>query len=222
MKKFSYLLISGVFALSFIIFTIVFKTVDVTYLPVSNTYLGLSHFNIDFSNYVISTEKYDDFAKISDLFLYLSFAFTLVMGVIGVIQWIKNKSLLKVDKRLFILLGGYVALVAIYFIFEVMKLNYSPDLSKGLKASYPSTHVFIGSSLFLMNSYVSLKLLNSEKKWLSYLIYASTLLICLLIVFSRSMALKHWLTDIIGSILLTGFIYFLFIHVSKMMIKEEK
>ena len=222
MKKFSYLLISGLFAISFIIFTIVFKTVDVTYLPVSNTYLGLSHFNIDFSNYVISTEKYTDFAKISDLFLYLSFAFTLVMGVIGVIQWIKNKSLLKVDKRLFILLGGYVALVAIYFIFEVMKLNYSPDLSKGLKASYPSTHVFIGSSLFLMNSYVSLKLLNSEKKWLSYLIYASTLLICLLIVFSRSMALKHWLTDIIGSILLTGFIYFLFIHVNHALIKEEE
>ena len=222
MKKYSYLFVSGIFLLAFIDFTIIFKTCDVEYISVSNTYLGLSHCNLSFGNYVVSTEKYDDFAKISDIFLYLSFAFVAVMGVIGVIQWIKNKSLLKVNKRLFILLGGYIAVVALYFVFEIMKLNYSPDISKGLKASYPSTHVFIGASFFLMNSYVALKLLNSEKKWLSYLIYASTLLICLLIVFSRSMALKHWLTDIIGSILLTGFIYFLFIHVNHALIKEEE
>ena len=221
MKKYRYLLASIALATIFIVFTIIVKTVDVRYISINNTYLGLYTLNSDFGNFVLNLGKYESMAKISDILLYLSFAYVLVMAALGVIQWVKRKSLLKVDKSLFVLLGSYIVVVIVYFLFEVMKINFAP-IGEELKASYPSSHVFIGCTFFLVNTYVVLKMLKPEKKWIEYLLYASTGVICLLITFTRVLALKHWLSDIIASVLLVGVIYLLFIHSYKEIVKEEK
>ena len=215
MKKYAYLITSLSILLVFIVFTILVKTVDVQYIY-NNTYLGFYHANYEFGNWAVNFGKYDGLRKWSNILLYVSLGYSLVMGVFGIISWIRNKKLKNVNKQYFVLLGGYVAIAITYFIFEIVKINYSPDSSiDHLKASYPSSHVFIGCALFLLNSYSAVKLLNPEKKWLSYIIYAATGLICLLLTFSRLMSLKHWMTDIVASVILVSVIYTLFIYVSR-------
>lgn len=215
MKKYAYLITSLSILLVFIVFTILVKTVDVQYIY-NNTYLGFYHANYEFGNWAVDFGKYNGLRKWSDILLYVSIGYSGLMGVFGIISWIRNKKLKNVNKQYFVLLGGYAAIAVTYFIFEIVKINYSPDSSiDHLKASYPSSHVFIGCALLLMNSYSAVKLLNPEKKWLVYLIYGATGLICLLLTFARLMSLKHWMTDIVASVILVASVYTLFIFVSQ-------
>ena len=214
MKKHIYLIVSSVILLLFIVFTILVKTIDVQYIY-NNTYLGFYNLNFKFGNWAVNFGKYNGMRLISDIILYVGIGYSGLILVFGVIQLIRLKSLKLLNKRYFYLLGAYLFIAVLFLFFEVVKVNYSPDSSAyHLKPSYPSTHVFIGCSLFLVNSYTAIKLLKPEKQWFIDLIYVSTGLICLLLVFTRLLSLKHWLTDIIGAVILVSFVYTLFIYVS--------
>ena len=220
MKKHAYLIASGSLFLLFILFTILVKTVDVAYYY-NNTYIGFSTLNYKFGEFASNFGKYESMAKISDVLLYLSFAYTLVLLVFAIIELIKVKSLKKLNRRYYLLLGGLVVMVFFYLLFEIVKVNYSPDSPVGhLKASYPSSHVFLGCMIFLLNSYTATKLLKPEKEWLPILIYMATVVICGLMVFTRTLSTKHWLTDIFASIILVSFLYTLFIYVSRLLVPE--
>ena len=61
-------------------------------------------------------------------------------GLLGLRQWIRRKSIAKVDRDI-LLLGGYYILVILgYLIFEMIPINYRPILIDGaMEASYPSS-----------------------------------------------------------------------------------
>lgn len=222
LKKYNYLVVSMVFLLAFIIFTILVKTVDVYYYY-NNTYIGFYSMNYAFGEFVTHFGKYASMKKASDILLYLSFGYILVLFIFALIELIKKKSFKKLNKNYYLALGGYISVAIIYFIFEVAKVNYSPDSIAGdLKASYPSTHVFVGSMFYLINTYTALKLLKPEKEWISPLVYIATGIICLLIVFTRALSAKHWLSDIIASILLIISVYTAFTYVSHKLIPIER
>ena len=65
-----------------------------------------------------------------------------------------------------------------------------------------------------------MKLLKPEKDWIKPLVYFATIVICLLLVFTRSLSAKHWLSDIIASIILVSVVYTLFIGVSHKLAPE--
>ena len=220
MKKHAYLITSLSLLLVFIIFTIIFKTVDVQY-TFGNYYLGLHEMNYGFGNWATQFGKYESMAKLSDVLLYVSFGYVAVFAIVGVYQLIKNKSFLKVNKNLYALLGAYVAIVVIYFIFEIAKLNYSPDTSNGLKASYPSSHVFIGCSFYLINTFTAIKMLHPEKKWVEVISYGGALVICVWLTFTRALSLKHWISDIIASVILVSAVYFAYVYVFKRLFEKE-
>lgn len=223
MKKHGYLLASGLLFIVFIVFTILVKTVDVHYFQVTNTYLGFYGINDRFNSFVVKLGKYNSMNTFSNVFLYISFAYVAVLLVVAIINLVKVKSLKKLDKRFYLLLGGYVVLAIFYLIFEVCKINYAPNSTpNALKASYPSTHVFIGCLIFLLNSYTAVKLLKPEKEWIPFVIYAGTGVICVLMIFTRSLSLHHWLTDIIASIILIPAIYAAFLYVSHKILPEKE
>ena len=222
MKKYSYALISGFLFLAFIVFTIIVKTVDVTFISTNGTYLGLSHFNYEVGNYVISLNKMKDMKVMSDILLYISLAFCLVFVAVGIIQLIKGKSLKAVDKRIYLLGACYVLVVLIYLIFEIAKINYSPISDKGFKASYPSTHVFVGSTLLLVNTYTAVKMLKIGSNLFKAIIYTSSAVICLLIAFTRLLSLYHWASDIIASVMLILAVYFIFLFAYKRIEDKEQ
>ena len=59
-------------------------------------------------------------------------------AVLGLVQWIKRKSLVKVDRSILTLGGSYIIVMAVYILFEVVVINYRPTLINGyLEASYP-------------------------------------------------------------------------------------
>ncbi len=220
MKKHLSLIISGAIFLIFIIFTILVKTVDVQYVSYGNMYLGFYGLNMQFGNWAVEFGKYDFMRKCSDVLLYVSFGYVALMAFIGVFQLVKKKSFKLVDRNLYVLLGGYIIAVAFYLIFEIVKINYAPDTSEGLKPSYPSSHILLGCSFYLFSSMTLLKMLNPEKSWLKDIVYFATTLICVLLVFTRALSTKHWLTDIIASVILVSSLIPLFIYLQNRLVPE--
>lgn len=220
MKKQVFVWLSiAMFAL-FVLFTILVKTVDVQTIY-NGTKLGFYNLNYKFGDLVTEFGKYDSSRTISDILLYGAIGYTLILVVIGVIQLIKYKSFKKVNPLFYFLAGAYVLIVIFYGFFGLVKVNYAPDSIDGLKASYPSTHVFVGGSLVLLNSYVLLKLLTVKGHSFKTIIHLSTVVLALLLVLTRMLAVKHWLTDIIASVILTLTVYFLFIGLCRWLIPEQ-
>lgn len=213
LKKYGYFIASAVLLLIFIVFTILVKTVDVQYY-FNNTYVGFYSINSKFGEFVTNFGKYESMSKMSDIILYLSFAYILVLFIFALIELIKNKSFKKLNMNYYLVLGGYVLTVIFYFVFEVVKVNYSPiSPIDNLKPSYPSSHVLLGCMFYLLNTFTAMKLLKPEKEWIKPLVFVATGVICLLLIFTRALSSKHWLTDIIASIILVSSLYTLFIGV---------
>ena len=75
-----------------------------------------------------------DWAGVAAIFTACGF------GVLGLAQWIKRKSLLKVDQNILLLGAFYLLVVLIFLIFEELSINYRPILIDGcLETSYPSS-----------------------------------------------------------------------------------
>ena len=213
LKKYGYFIASAALLLIFIVFTILVKTVDVQYY-FNNTYVGFYSINSKFGEFVTNFGKYESMSKMSDIILYLSFAYILGLFIFAVIELIKNKSFKKLNMNYYLVLGGYVLTAIFYFVFEIVKVNYSPiSPIDNLKPSYPSSHVLLGCMFYLLNTFTAMKLLKPEKEWIKPLVFIATGVICLLLIFTRALSSKHWLTDIIASIILVSSLYTLFIGV---------
>ena len=221
MRKQVFFWLSIAFFASFVLWTILVKTVDVETIY-NGTKLGFYHLNYKFGDLVTEFGKYEFMRTVSDILLYVSFGYVGILVIIAVIQLIKFKSLKKINPIFYFLAGAYVLVVILYGFFELVHVNYSPDSVVGsLKASYPSTHVFVGGCFYLLSSYVLLKFLWVKDDLFKTLIHLSTVILTCLMVLTRLLAVKHWLTDIIGGVILMLAVYFLFIGMCRWLIPTE-
>ena len=128
--------------------------------------------------------------------------FAINFGMLGLIQWIKRKHILKVDFNILVLGGFYIVVMAIYAVFEIFVVNYRPVLINGcLEASYPSsttTLVICVMSTALIQFNLRLKN-NFLKKSVVFIIIAFVVFM----VLGRLISGVHWVTDIIGGALLS-------------------
>ena len=149
-----------------------------------------------------------DWLSIPILFVMLGFA------IIGLVQLIKRKSLLRVDSSILILGGFYVLVFLAYLFFEFFVVNYRPVLIKGfLEASYPSSTTMlmmciIPTAIMQFQRLISSKGLRNIVNTLCG-IYAGFMVI------GRVLSGVHWITDIVGGILFSATFVMLYYSINQ-------
>ena len=199
MKKSKKLLISTiVFGMLAIVYTIIIALVDKQSIGPNESQVGLATINKFFQERLGFNET---FYKLSNLLGYIAFGIAFVYMAIGLIQLIKRKSIKKVDTEISILGLFYIITLIIYVLFEFVKINYRPVLIDGnLDPSYPSSHTLL--ALFISTSaiFVNLKIIGNKP--LRITLNTITIILGLAILVGRIISGVHWITDILGGILI--------------------
>ena len=120
---------------AFALWTVLIQWVDVQAVGQNGTRIGFADYNVLFHKLTgvhMTLYTITDWLGLVPVFICLCF------GVMGLVQLIKRRSLLRVDSDILLLGIYYVMVIACYLIFEMIPINYRPVLIEGrLEASYP-------------------------------------------------------------------------------------
>lgn len=190
--------INIILILSAIIFTILVKTIDVKPVGINETNIGFQTINKKVFEFIgVNNTWY----TITEILGIISILIAGIYALIGLIQFIKRKNILKVDREIFILAGLYISVIIIYIFFEKVIINYRPILIDGqIEASYPSSHTLLSICICQSAIIINKKLFNNNT--IKYINILLTILI-IFTVLGRLLSGYHWLTDIIGGILIS-------------------
>lgn len=127
----------------------------------------------------------------------------LCFALLGAAQLVRRKSLLKVDGSILALGVFFIAVLAAYLIFEEVVVNYRPVLIDGkLEASYPSSTTVL--TLCVMPTAMLQLSGRVRDRAARNILLALIAVFTVLMVAGRLVSGVHWLSDIIGGILLSG------------------
>ena len=133
----------------------------------------------------------------------------LIFAGIGLVQLIQRKSLIKVDFDILVLGIYYIIVIFGYLIFEMIPINYRPILIDGfMEASYPSSTTLLVLSVMPTLWFQANK--RMKNRALLNCVCVFSVLFSAFMVIGRTVAGVHWLTDIIGSILLSTGLFLLY------------
>lgn len=200
-------LITGtIMLILFAVWTVLIQTVDVQAVGQNGTDIGFAGLNVWFHK---TTGVHMWVYTVTDWLGLVPIFICMIFGVVGLVQLIKRRSLLKVDKDI-ILLGIYYILVIFgYLIFEMIPINYRPILIEGrMEASYPSSTTLLVMSVMPTFAFQVHRRIRNTK--VRYGIYAFTVLFTAFMVVGRTVAGVHWLTDIAGSVMLSSGLYLIY------------
>jgi len=130
-------------------------------------------------------------------------AFGLGFACLGLAQWIKRGRLSRVDSSLLVLGGFYLLVLAVYLFFEMVVINRRPVLLEGmLEASYPSsTTVLVLCVMLTAAMQVKQRLRSVFRQRLALVVIWAY---AVLMVLGRLVSGVHWLSDIIGGVLVSA------------------
>ncbi len=183
-----------------VIYTLLITFVDRQPVGLEGTSVGFSCFNTVIRDAIGLNVMWD---KITDVFMLIAVLVALYFAVMGLLSLIREKSLLKVDKDLYVLAGIYVVIAILYVVFSKIPINYRPFLSPGeteLETSFPSTHVLVVGTI-LSTAVINLKKKIENQKLIKIITYVSVFIIVMTVI-GRLLSGVHWFTDIIGGVLM--------------------
>ena len=199
-----FLWLSVIFFAAFALWTAIVRFVNVGAIGPRGSEVGLAALNGFFHRLVGSDIILYD---ITDWLGLVPIAIAFGFAVFGLVQWIKRKSILKVDKSIIALGVFYIAVFVFYVLFEFLTVNYRPVLINGyLEASYPSSTTLlvlcvIPTALMQLNARI-------RNKAARLTVLAIGIAFVLFMVIGRVLSGVHWITDIVGGILLSGGLVF--------------
>jgi undecaprenyl-diphosphatase len=199
---------AGFTGLLLLILVFLLLNFDVAPIGPEGTRIGLSHINKSvFDFFGVNHVWYE----ITEMIGYAAILAALVFVMIGCAQLVKRKSIKRVDKSILALGVLYLVVIGLYVFFEVVIVNYRPVIMPGdaqPEASFPSTHtmlvcVIMGSTAMLLDKYVKSRNIRLALKTLCAAMILMT-------VCGRLISGVHWLTDILGGILLSATLLYLY------------
>lgn len=185
---------------SFVLWTVLISFIDVGTIGPQGSSVGFSRINrffhsltgVNFNLYVIT-----------DYLSIIPFGVCTGFGALGVLQWIKRKSISKVDHDVLALGGFYVVTVVVYMFFEFFTVNFRPALIEGvLEASYPSSTTML--VLCVMVTAIIQFNRRIKNRLLRNIVIATCTVFTVFMVIGRVLSGVHWITDIIGGALLSA------------------
>ena len=188
-----------VLLMGFVLWTILVQSIDVQKAGPEGTEVGFATLNVWFHR---MTGVHMMIYTITDWLGLVPIIICLCFGFLGFKQLINRKSLLKVDADI-VLLGIYYVLVILgYLLFEMIPINYRPVLINGiLEASYPSSTTLLVLSVMPTLKYQADRRIKDLVVKSIITIFVVTF--SLAMVIGRLVSGVHWLTDIVGSVLLS-------------------
>ena len=183
----------------FVLWTIAISYFDVQAIGPESSSVGFAALNGFFHSL---TGVHMLIYTITDWLGLVPLCFVLGFGILGLVQMITRRSLLKVDYNILVLGGFYVIVMAAYLFFEVFVINYRPVLIEGyLEASYPSSTTMLVMCVMPTAIMQFRERIGNSK--LRNSIVCVIIAFTALMVISRLLSGVHWITDIIGGALLS-------------------
>ena len=142
-------------------------------------------------------------------------------AVLGLVQWIKRKRLLKVDRSILTLGGFYIVVMAVYILFEIVVINYRPTLINGyLEASYPSSTTMLVMCV-MPTAMMQLRTRIKNDLFRRCVMLVIAVFIAFMVI-GRLVSGVHWITDIIGGALLSTAIVLMYYSIGNIVAKTEQ
>ena len=206
MKEKRDLLTGGGLIGAFALWTVMIQYVDVQAVGQNGTKIGFADFNVWFHQLTgvnMTIYTITDWLGLVPVFICLCF------GVLGLVQLIKRRSLLRVDPDILLLGGYYVVVIFCYLIFEMIPINYRPVLIEGrLEASYPSSTTLLVLSVMPTLMFQMDRRTRDPRIRRTAEVFA--IVFSVFMVIGRLCSGVHWATDIFGSILLSAGLFSLY------------
>lgn len=217
MKK-KNIIISIALILLSIIYTMLVKNIDLKPIGPNESIVGFADINKLFAN-LIGTNM--TIYKITEYIGLIPFIIALMYVFAGLRQLVQRRSLLKVDKELYILGLFYLLVLGIYIFFEKNIINYRPVLIDDvLEASYPSSHTLMSICICMSSVIINKKIFHNKIANVENIISIITMI---LIVFGRAISGVHWFTDILGGIIIsTTLLVIFYTIIDSIKVKIEK
>lgn len=198
MKNRKELFISILLSIVSIVYIVLLKLVDVSGIGPSGSEVGFSSMNLKFKELVGSNMT---IYKITEILGYLVLGIVCIYGIIGLIQLVKRRSLLKVDRDIMVLGIFYVVVLILYLLFDEVAINYRPILIDGeLEPSFPSSHTMLALCVCISSLMVSRKYIDKNFITITNFI---TVLLMIGVLVGRIVSGVHWLSDIIGGVIIS-------------------
>lgn len=193
------------FPIIFVFFTISVKVVDVQPVGPLGSEIGWASLNYPVNAFFAEHPFLGGqhfWYTLTNVFGIVAILTAAAFACLGFVQLIRRRSLFKVDREIIMLGVVYAITILLYVLFEKIAINFRPVLDDGkLEASFPSTHTMIvlcimGTAFTALRKYIADKRLLSCARVICVAVMGLT-------VIGRLVCGVHWLTDIMGGILIS-------------------
>jgi undecaprenyl-diphosphatase len=210
------LLFGGILIVAFAVWTALIQMVDVQPLGQNGTNIGFASFNCWFHGLTgVNMTIY----TITDWMGLIPLVVCLIFAGIGVVQLIMRRSLFKVDPDIIILGVYYVVVILEYLFFEMISINYRPILINGvMEASYPSSTTLL--VLCVMPTLIEQIQRRRSSIAVKRIVTILAIAFSAFMVIGRLISGVHWVTDIVGGVLLSAGLFTVYKAVVMLSIKK--
>lgn len=200
MKKNQNLLAGILLLVGFAVWTFLIQAVDVQPIGPNGSSVGFAALNDWFHQL---TGVHWMLYTLTDWLGLVPICVCLIFAGAGFVQLVQRRSLFKVDLDIIMLGAYYVLVIFCYLLFEMVPINYRPVLIEGfLEASYPSSTTLLVLSVMPTLYFQAQRRLTASA--LRQAIRIFSVLFSAFMVIGRLVSGVHWLTDIVGAVLLSS------------------